>query len=230
MEEIHYLHAMKSNAALPIGIMADSHGNNELLLNAITALKALGAGQLIHLGDMCDSLSPHLAGQALDILDEHDVWCVRGNNESDILHHSRGSRAEDEFSKSLSRLQKLPYTIRLGNLWFTHSAPFDYPAATKRPISEFLPQLAGEEGPGFSILFRGHSHRPSIVEILSGARGARGARGATERIPIQPGADICLDRDRRYIITAGAVESASSVLFLPREYAVRFVAVPGLRT
>ncbi|MFA5654373.1 MAG: hypothetical protein WDA72_09705, partial [Desulfomonilia bacterium] len=76
----------------------------------------------------------------------------------------------------------------------------------------------------FSILFRGHSHRPSIVEILSGARGA------TERIPIQPGADICLDRDRRYIITAGAVESASSVLFLPREYAVRFVAVPGLRT
>lgn len=227
MEEIHYLHAMKSNAALPIGIMADSHGNNELLLNAITALKALGAGQLIHLGDMCDSLSPHLAGQALDILDEHDVWCVRGNNESDILHHSKGSRAEDDFSKSLSRLQKLPYTIRLGNLWFTHSAPFDYPAATKRPISEFLPQLAGEEGPGFSILFRGHSHRPSIVEILSGARGAR---GATERIPIQPGADICLDRDRRYIITAGAVESASSVLFLPREYAVRFVAVPGLRT
>ena len=221
MEEIHYLHAMKSNAALPIGIMADSHGNNELLLNAITALKALGAGQLIHLGDMCDSLSPHLAGQALDILDEHDVWCVRGNNESDILHHSRGSRAEDEFSKSLSRLQKLPYTIRLGNLWFTHSAPFDYPAATKRPISEFLPRLAGDKGPEFSILFRGHSHRPSIVEI---------SKGATQKIPIQPGTDICLDRDRRYIITAGAVESASSVLFLPREHAVRFVAVPGHRT
>lgn len=224
MEKIHYLHAMESTAALPIGIMADSHGNSGLLLNAIKALKALGAGLLIHLGDMCDSLSPHLAGQSLDILDEHDVRCVRGNNESDILHHNRGARAEDDFSKSLSRLEDLPYTIRLGNLWFTHSAPFDYPAATKRPISEFLPQLTGEEGPGFSILFRGHSHRPSIVEIFSGDRGA------TERIPIQPGTDICLDRDRRHIITAGAVESASSVLFLPREHAVRFVAVPGLRT
>ncbi len=221
MEKIHYLHAMKPTAALPIGIMADSHGNNGLLLNAITALKALGAGQLVHLGDMCDSLSPHLAGQSLDILDEHDVWCVRGNNESDILHHSRGARAEADFSKSLSRLQELPYTIRLGNLLFTHSAPFDYPAATKRPISEFLPRLAGDKGPEFSILFRGHSHRPSIVEILSGAMGA------TEKIPVQPGADIYLDRGRRYIITAGAVESASSVLFLPREHAVRFITVPG---
>ncbi len=223
MENIHYLHAMESTITLPIGIMADSHGNNGLLLNAITALKALGAGQLIHLGDLCDSLSPRLAGESLDILDEHDVRCVRGNNESDILHHSRGVRTEGDFAKSLSRLQDLPYTIILGDFWFTHSAPFDYPAATKRPISEFLPQLTGEEGPGFSILFRGHSHRPSIVEILSGARGATG------RIPVQPGTDIYLDRDRRYIITAGAVESASSVLFLPREYTVRFVTVPRHR-
>ena len=224
MEKIHYLHAMESTAALPIGIMADSHGNNRLLLSAVMALKALGAELLIHLGDLCDSLSPRLAGQSLDILDEHGVRCVRGNNESDILHHNRGVHAENEFSKSLSRLQALPYTIRLGNLWFTHSAPFDYPAATKRPISEFLPQLTGEKGPGFSILFRGHSHQPSIMEVLSGTRSA------TERIPIQLGDDICLDRNRRYIITAGAVESASSLLFLPREYAVRFVAVPGPHT
>jgi len=201
----------------PIGIMADSHGNNGLLLSAITALKALGARQLFHLGDVCDSLSPHLIAEAMNILSKHRVKCVRGNNESDILHHNRGAHLSDAQKAVLSFLQQLPYTIDLGSFRFTHSAPFAYPAATKRPISEFLPLLTRDGQPGFSILFRGHSHRPSILELH---------QGAVEKITVQTGVDIPLDRSRRYIITVGAVETASSVLFLPREYAVRFVAVP----
>ncbi len=205
----------------PIGIMADSHGKNELLLNAITALKALGARRLFHLGDVCDSLSPHLITEAMNILSKHHVRCVRGNNESDILHHNRDAHLSDAQKAALSLLQNLPYTVDLGSFRFTHSAPFAYPAATKRPISEFLPLLTRDDQPDFSILFRGHSHRPSILELR---------QGAIEKIPVQPGVDIPLDRSRRYIITVGAVETASSVLFLPREYAVRFVAVPRHRT
>lgn len=221
IHEIYYLHAMEPTPTLPIGIMADSHGNNELLLYAITALKAVGAGQLFHLGDMCDSLTPHLITRAMDILQEHDVRCVRGNNECNILHDSRGAHATDDSLKLLSRLQELPYTIRLGIFWLTHSAPFSYPAATKRPISEFLPLLTRDDAPAFSILFRGHSHRPSIMEIR---------RDAAEKIPVPAGVDIPLDRSKKYIITVGAVESASSVLFIPREYSVRFVTVPKHHT
>ena len=197
--------------------MADSHGNNELLLNAIRTLKGHGAGGLIHLGDMCDSGSPHLIRQVLDILRDHRVKCVRGNNECNILHNSRDESAARARQGPLAYLQGLPYTIVLGDLWFAHSAPLSYPAATRRPVSEFLPLFMKDRAFAFSILFRGHSHRPSILEI----RGH-----TTEKIPVQPGVDIPLDRRGRYIVTVGAVEAASSVLFLPREYAVRFVAVP----
>ncbi len=156
----------------------------------------------------------------MDILRDHRVKGVRGNNECNILHNSRDESAAGARQGPLAYLQGLPYTIVLGDLWFAHSAPLSYPAATRRPVSEFLPLFMKDRAFAFSILFRGHSHRPSILEI----RGH-----TTEKIPVQPGVDIPLDRRGRYIVTVGAVEAASSVLFMPREYAVRFVTVQSRR-
>lgn len=68
-----------------IDIMADSHGNNDILLNAILSLKSLGAKKLIHLGDMCDSLRPELMDGTVKILSEQGIQGLKGNNECDIL-------------------------------------------------------------------------------------------------------------------------------------------------
>ncbi len=90
IREMHYAQGMEKLSGA-LGIMADSHGKNTLLLNAVGTLRSLGAGTLIHLGDLCDSLLPQTAAPALGILDENDVQAVRGNNECAILH-DRGLR------------------------------------------------------------------------------------------------------------------------------------------
>jgi predicted phosphodiesterase len=213
-----YMEGMKSTAEnKPIGIMADSHGNNGLLLTSIVTLKSLGAGRLIHLGDMCDSLSPHLIEETLSIMKEHGVEGIRGNNECTMIQDYRTAHREDGPRNMIRFLDELPYIIRSGSLLFTHSAPLDHPVATKRPISEFMPLIVEYGTIPFSLLFRGHSHRPSVLEI-EGHTAKKISLGSDKEIP--------LDRNRRYVITVGAVENASSALFLPEEYSVRFIALP----
>jgi predicted phosphodiesterase len=201
-----------------IGIMADSHGNNGLLARAIGTLRSLGAGTLIHLGDMCDTLAPRLMEETFSLLREHGVGSVRGNNECQLIHDQHSSRTENRPDGQAQALERLPYVIRLGALWFTHSVPYPYPAATRRPISEYLPGLLEDPEVDFEILFRGHSHRPSILE----ERG-----GSARKMSVLPDRDIALDRDLRYIITVGAVEKSSCVLYRPGDHCVRFVTMPG---
>ena len=111
-----YLHSMSLDIATPLGIMADSHGNNEFLLEAILTLKGLGADRLIHLGDICDSRAPiGLIRQALDILSRHGVQAVRGNNECVLLHNAQSSRHKDDRAEIIPLLEALPYTIRMGD-------------------------------------------------------------------------------------------------------------------
>jgi predicted phosphodiesterase len=205
------------HTAKAIGIMADSHGNNLLLASTISTLRSLGAHTLIHLGDMSDTLAPHLMNETFRILARNNVLGVRGNNECQLLHDLHSARAENAPDEPLSLLSELPYVMNLEDLWFTHSAPYSFPAATRRPISEFLPMLLNDPGIPFSILFRGHSHRPAITGFTG---------QSSEKIPVEMDADMALDRNRRYVITVGAVEKASSVLFLPGDRIVRFITVP----
>lgn len=203
---------------VPIGIVADSHGNDDLLLRAIKILKSSGAGVLIHLGDMCDSQAPDHAEETFSLLAEHEVMGVRGNNECAVLHDARSARGEDARLRLIPLLNDLPYTIRMERFWFAHSAPLNYPAATKRPVFDFLPVLIDAGAFPFSLLFRGHSHRPSILKIHG---------RSSEEIPVPADQGMILDRSGRYIITAGAVERGSCALFLPEEYEIRFITVPG---
>jgi len=200
----------------PIGLIADSHGKNELLLQAIRAVKEHGAEELIHLGDLCDSLDPHSAEETVNILQEEHIPGVLGNNEYSIISEHHNEHVQNISSAVLDYLSGLPYILDLDVLWFTHSAPFAWPAATRRPIKDFLPHLVERTNFPFEILFRGHSHRPSVIE-MNGAE--------TIKIPVQAGTRIKLRRDRRYVITVGAVEEASCALFLPREHEIAFMSI-----
>ena len=202
---------------MPIGIMADSHGNNELLLRAIATLKSMGAGSLIHLGDMCDSLSPHLIEETLAIMKKHGVEGVWGNNECTMIQDCRTAHHENGSPDVIGLLDELPYTIRSGSLLFTHSIPMDHPVATKRPISEFMNLVMRDGDIPFSLLFRGHFHKPSILEI---------GEGSVKKIPAATGREIPLERNGQYVITVGAIENASCALFLPEGYSIRFIAIP----
>ena len=73
--------SVMANERKRIGIIADSHGNLEATAEAIRLLKGRGAGILIHLGDFCDSIRHDLAAAIIDLLLEHDVLVVKGNND-----------------------------------------------------------------------------------------------------------------------------------------------------
>jgi predicted phosphodiesterase len=198
----------------PIGLLADSHGKNDLLLDTIDMLEEMGSLLIIHLGDICDSLIPSALDEAVMILKGHGVKAVKGNNEHAILTENEGPYANGLSQDALSYLTELPYTITLGGYCFAHSAPFEWPAATRWPVTDNHPLMDLEKVIPCRILFRGHSHTPSIIEV-DGTR--------TTTYPVGAGMIKRLSRDKRYIITVGAVEESSAALFLPDEYEIQFL-------
>lgn len=64
-----------------IGLIADSHGNLEATAQVICLLKRRGADLLVHLGDFCDSVRHDRAATMINLLREHGVLAVKGNND-----------------------------------------------------------------------------------------------------------------------------------------------------
>jgi predicted phosphodiesterase len=211
---ILYALSMETGMPGPIGIIADSHGRNELLLEAILMLKGMDVQTIFHLGDICDSLAPLALEDAVVMLKEHGVRSVMGNNEYAIMVNHRGSHANSLSPEVLSFLSGLPYTITIDEFCFAHSAPFDWPAATSWPITDNHPLIDLGSIVPYKILFRGHSHTSSIMEI-DGTN--------IKKIPAEAGMKKKLLRTRRYVITVGALEEASLALFLPEEYEIQFI-------
>jgi predicted phosphodiesterase len=196
-----------------IGLLADSHSNNSLLEKAIEKLRSIGAVDIIHLGDICDSLNPSALDKAVQILKDNNVKAVLGNNDYIVIADSLTEGLKEE---TVDYLKGLPYTIKSGGITFTHSSPFEWPAATRRPISDFIHSLHPEKQ---RLIFRGHSHTPSIVEVIE---------GVPHKIKFPSSGIVALDRDKRYIITVGAVEKNSIATFDPNNLEVRFLSIQSI--
>jgi len=199
-----------------IGLIADSHSNNRNMLDAIKKLKVLGAETIIHLGDICDSLRTDALGEAISILERYNVKSLMGNNELSLISGINGDHYDSQRVRAIKYLEALPYVITMGDISFTHSAPFNWPAATKRPLEEYLPYIIKDNIPTFRILFRGHSHSPSILEING---------DVSKGIKVRSGKEVILAPDKRYIVTVGAVEDGSCALFMLEQNKVRFIGL-----
>lgn len=189
-----------------IGLIADSHGKISQMLDAIKTLKDMGAATIIHLGDICDSLRPECLDEAVEILHRYKVKAVLGNNEYILITEYLANHADGFNDIVVSFLKELPYTLNIGDFCFTHSIPFNWPAATNRPLTEYLPRLLENGSPPFKVLFRGHSHTPSVIEIEG---------GCSKEIGLKSGDKIALDKDRIYVVNVGAIEDGAFALFDP---------------
>jgi predicted phosphodiesterase len=192
------------------GLLADTHSNNALLEKAVLKLKSIGTVNIIHLGDICDSLNPGALDEAVKILKDNNARAVMGNNDYIVIADNLTGGLKEE---TVSYIKGLTYTIKSGGITFTHSSPFEWPAATRRPISDFIHSLHPEK---HRLIFRGHSHTPSIVEVRE---------GAPHKIKMPASGTIVLSRDQRYIITVGAVEKNSIATFDPANLEVRFLTL-----
>ena len=195
-----------------IGLIADSHNKVSLMVDAIAYLREQGAVHIIHLGDICDSLEPEKLDEAVEILEREGITAVRGNNECVVINEYLPSHTGHLKKSTLTFLDQLPYVLRFEEFFFTHSAPFEWPEATRRPIRYYLPRLLETGRAPFRILFRGHSHRPSIIEI---------DKTDVRKIRIEPNESAQLDRKKTYVITVGAVEKSTCALFDPLVYTIK---------
>ncbi len=187
-----------------IGLISDSHNHLSLMTAAIDFLRKRGATRMVHLGDICDSLHPEFLERAVEILERERVEAVRGNNECAVMTEFAVSHPDQLSLPTRVFLENLPYMIRSEAVVYAHSAPFEWPEATRRPLRYYLPRMMANGSLPFGILFRGHSHRCSVLEICG---------DKIEKLPVKPGVSIDLDKNKHYIITVGAIERGACALF-----------------
>ena len=191
-----------------IGIIADSHGNREATAEAIRLLKGRGVDLLVHLGDFCDSIDHGRAEGMIDLLLEHGVFTVKGNNdflvERMLADERRPATAKE--MKLLVFLRDVPVVRALGDIRFAHSLPFDTLRAFYEPIDrgDTLRAEALFNEADFRILFCGHSHLPILF---------RKENGRVTREPVLPGLPGPLRPTGRYIFIAGAAADGECALY-----------------
>ena len=191
-----------------IGIIADSHGNLEATAEAILLLKGRGAGLLVHLGDFCDSIRHDRAAAMIDILLEHGVLAVKGNNDFLVENRLADARRppDAEGKKILAFLRDTPVVRTRGDIRFAHSLPFDTLRAFYEPIDTGNTRRAEElfDEADFRILFCGHSHLPILF---------RKSDGRVTREAVPAGRPMTLERMGRYIFVVGAAADGECALY-----------------
>lgn len=147
-----------------LGIIADSHGNFEMVARAIDFLTHRHCDQIIHLGDICDSFRPQTCDACVRLLIKHRVMAVKGNNDHVLEINQTGYSDSVVPEESLAFLRRLPPILTAGNSIFAHSLPF----YKELGISCITKVMGKNEVLKFfstrdhQILFRGHSHSPSV--------------------------------------------------------------------
>ena len=181
-----------------IGIMADSHGNPEMIATALAYFKARGCRYIVHLGDICDSVAYQRANRCVELLREWNVRCIKGNNDHAIVHNGMARHTGGIAPDTLAYLEALPLEIETTTALFVHSRPFTSllgMAAMTGDIDQAIVDRFIMHYPG-KMLFRGHGHSPRVMD--PGAQPGR---------EVSPGAHNHweLDSDRGYIVTCGAL-------------------------
>ena len=199
-----------------IGILADSHGRVNALIDGVRALKDRKVDKLAHLGDVTDTHRPETVDDCALALIENDIEGVLGNHEySFVTHHFK--RYPERFSESAMRyLRSLPFAIEpleTPGICLTHFSPeggvHGLYAATDD--SGYKATLLASRWP---ILINGHSHDPRIYcrrdETMA-------------NVDFEANTAVTLRGDAQYILTCGALEDGYSAIFDTDAYSFEIV-------
>lgn len=154
---------------MKIGLLSDAHGNPEGLANCIAVLASKGADRLYFLGDAVGYL-PRWA-EVLELLQTHDVTCLRGNHDDRALRFALNENSTDAYQLLPSYLESIrPYvewmagwpdsiSVELDNLSLilVHASPEDRLNGYVYPWTN----VSGINWPkGADAIGMGHTHRP----------------------------------------------------------------------
>ncbi len=197
-----------SSAGVPVGIMADSHGQVKAIAGALDFFQRIGCGKMVHLGDICDSFRPAMSDDCVRLLQAQSVISIKGNNDYTLVVNRPDVTGDSVSPETIDYLSSLPIQVWEGEVVFAHSLPFE----EELGLSAMVRTLGNNESAWFfreypnAILFRGHSHDPEI-------RWRRKGRINTE--PVVLGKRIALDERRPCIVTCGALTRGLCMVWRP---------------
>jgi len=192
------------NAGPAVGIMADSHGSLEAVEAAISMFHRQGCRWIFHLGDICDSQSSASSDACVQCLVRHKVKAILGNNDHIVTRTPPGNIEP----YTLRYLEGLPLERGFRAGVMVHNRP----DVARLGRSCLIGDIGAADLDGFvrdyseTILFRGHSHRPSVLPV----QGA----GSTAQ-PMVPGQEIRLDPRWKWVVTCGALEDGFCLTWHP---------------
>jgi len=194
---------------LKLGLVADSHGDPEILKKAFDVLAIHGAEKIVHLGDFFDSRNCNYIEEILDLLKCRKVLAVKGNNDYQVEKMIEAGSFPISVHKRkqwLTFLQKIPIIIEFDSVCCCHSMPFKSIRAFYDPVDTgSVEQAAGIfEKTGYQVVFCGHSHAPAVFRYQKGkvARSSLAGRTSME-----------FKSDQRYIVIVGAAENNECAVF-----------------
>jgi len=153
---------------MKIGLLSDAHGNPEGLANCMAVLTSKGAERLYFLGDAVGYL-PRWA-EVLELLQTHDVTCLRGNHDDRVLHFALNESATDAYQLLPSYLESIhsyvewmaswPDSISVEldglSLMLMHASPEDRLNGYVYPWTN----VSDIDWPKADAIGMGHTHRP----------------------------------------------------------------------
>ena len=196
-----------------IGIMADSHGDPDAIAAAIFFVQEMGCRRMVHLGDICDSVSFDLADRCVGLLRKYDVLAVKGNNDHAVVKTGEGVINGSISIETVAYLESLPLQIEIAEAIFVHSRPF----ADTLGLSAMTGEIGTTEAAWFlkrypgKVLFRGHGHSPRVTRIPY----TRNTQNS-----LVPGKKVRLEGKWSWIVTCGALYKGMCMTWAPGEGAV----------
>lgn len=207
------------NAGAPVGIMADSHGQVEAMLTAVTYFRRMGCERVVHLGDICDSLLPDASDACVKLLQSEGVTALKGNNDHTLVVNRPDAAGACVAPETIDYLDRLPMRTQDEEAIFTHSLPFE-----KELGLSCMVRTPGEnesiwffEACPDKVLFRGHSHEPEIKWRQNGRIVAE---------PIAPGSRVALNERRPCIVTCGALTKGLCMIWRPDTGVIECFSLP----
>ncbi len=197
----------------PVGLIADSHGNADILLQAIDALAENNICNLVHLGDFFDSVYNENLMDVMRVLQRHRILAVKGNNDYQVekmLDNGAPGKSAGMRDSCLAFLKETPLLYKIGKACFSHSVPYDSIRSFYDPIDTGSTERAAEifENTNSQVFFCGHSHRPILF---------RNKSGETTREEIVPGRRIGIKPGERYIFIVGSAENGECGIYEPTQ-------------
>lgn len=187
----------QAGVARKVGLIGDVHAEHVRLETAIMALLHAGADELLCTGDICDG--PGDIERCVDLIEEHNIKCVRGNHDRWMLdnrvRHLKDAHVRDNLSdRTISFLSTLPTQRNIqtaaGRLLLCHGI-LDNDLGKVWPGSERMPPERSKgldkliRHGGYQLLVNGHMHYrivldyPGLTHINAGTLSPRHRPGVT---------------------------------------------------